>query len=82
MSDGTILVVRIGTTTFDSVSRALQSLCENNVLGIVVNGARRGELYSKYSYYHDYYDYGADVEGADARAQGHDHEEPDPALAD
>ncbi|HEY1947080.1 MAG TPA: CpsD/CapB family tyrosine-protein kinase [Bryobacteraceae bacterium] len=82
MSDGTILVVRIGTTTFDSVSRALQSLCENNVLGIVVNGARRGELYSKYSYYHDYYDYGADVEGADARVQGHDHEEPDPALAD
>jgi protein-tyrosine kinase len=62
MCDGTILVVRIGTTTFDSVSRALQSLCENNVLGIVVNGARRGELYSKYSYYHDYYTYGADVE--------------------
>lgn len=55
MCDGTILVVRIGTTTFDSVSRALQSLCENNVLGVVVNGARRGELYSKYSYYHNYY---------------------------
>jgi protein-tyrosine kinase len=62
MCDGTILVVRIGTTTFDSVSRALQSLCENNVLGIVVNGARRGELYSKYNYYHDYYTYGADGE--------------------
>lgn len=55
MCDGTVLVVRIGSTTVDSVSRALQSLCENNVLGIVVNGARRGELYSKYSYYHDYY---------------------------
>jgi receptor protein-tyrosine kinase len=55
MCDGTILVVRIGTTTVDSVSRALQSLCEDNVLGIVVNGARRGELYSKYTYYHDYY---------------------------
>jgi protein-tyrosine kinase len=55
MCDGTILVVRIGSTTFDSVTRALQSLCENNVLGTVVNGARRGELYSKYSYYHDYY---------------------------
>jgi receptor protein-tyrosine kinase len=65
MSDGTILVVRIGTTTFDSVSRALQSLCENNVLGIVVNGARRGELYSKYSYYHDYYTYGANADGND-----------------
>lgn len=55
MCDGTMLVVRIGATTFDSVTRALQSLCENNVLGIVVNGARRGELYSKYTYYHDYY---------------------------
>jgi protein-tyrosine kinase len=62
MCDGTVLVVRIGTTTFDSVTRALQSLCENNVLGIVVNGARRGELYSKYTYYHDYYAYGDDVE--------------------
>jgi receptor protein-tyrosine kinase len=62
MCDGTILVVRIGTTTFDSVTRALQSLCENNVLGIVVNGARRGELYSKYTYYHDYYSYGDDQE--------------------
>lgn len=55
MCDGTVLVVRIGSTTFDAVARALQSLCENNVLGIVVNGARRGELYSKYTYYYDYY---------------------------
>ena len=55
MCDGTILVVRISTTTYDSVTRAMQSLCENNVLGVVVNGARRGELYSKYTYYHDYY---------------------------
>jgi protein-tyrosine kinase len=53
--DGTILVVRIGRTTVDSVTRAINSLCENNVLGIVVNGARRGELYSKYTYYHSYY---------------------------
>ena len=52
---GTLLVVRIGTTTIDSITRALQSLCENNVLGIAVNGARRGELYSKYTYYHSYY---------------------------
>jgi receptor protein-tyrosine kinase len=55
MSDGAILVVRIGHTTVDSVTRALQSLCQNNVLGIVANGARRGELYSKYTYYHSYY---------------------------
>jgi receptor protein-tyrosine kinase len=54
MTDGSVLVVRIGSTTFDAVSRAMQSLCENNVLGVVVNGARRGELYNKYTYYHDY----------------------------
>jgi receptor protein-tyrosine kinase len=50
-----LLVVRIGHTTIDSVTRAMQSLCNNNVLGIVVNAARRGELYSKYTYYHSYY---------------------------
>jgi protein-tyrosine kinase len=55
MCHGTLLVVRIGHTTIDSVARAMQSLCNNNVLGIVVNGARRGELYSKYTYYHSYY---------------------------
>jgi len=49
---GTILVVRIGATTIDSITRAMQSLCQNNVLGIIVNGARRGELYSRYTYYH------------------------------
>jgi protein-tyrosine kinase len=52
---GSLLVVRIGHTTIDSVTRAMQSLCNNNVVGIVVNGARRGELYSKYTYYHSYY---------------------------
>ncbi|MBY0507868.1 MAG: CpsD/CapB family tyrosine-protein kinase [Bryobacteraceae bacterium] len=55
MSDGTVLVVRLGHTTIDSVTRAMQSLCENNMLGIIANGARRGELYSKYTYYHSYY---------------------------
>jgi len=55
MADGTILVVRLGVTTVDSITRAIQSLCENNVLGTIVNGARRGELYSKYTYYHTYY---------------------------
>lgn len=57
MADGTILVVRIGQTTIDMVSRALQSLCENNVIGVVVNGARAGELYSKYTYYYSSYGY-------------------------
>jgi protein-tyrosine kinase len=57
LTDGTILVVRIGATTIDTVHRAMQSLCENNVLGIVVNGARAGELYSKYTYYYSKYGY-------------------------
>jgi receptor protein-tyrosine kinase len=52
LADGTILVVRIGSTTYDSVTRAIGSLCENNVLGIVANGARASELYSKYTYYY------------------------------
>ncbi len=55
MCDGTILVVRMGRTTVESVTRAINSLCENNILGVIVNGARRGELYSKYTYYHSYY---------------------------
>ncbi len=57
LTDGTILVVRIGQTTIDMVTRSMQSLCENNVLGIVVNGARAGELYSKYTYYYSSYGY-------------------------
>src|SRR5450759_899502 len=52
MADGTVLVVKIGSTTFDNVTRAMQSLCENNFLGIVANGARASELYSKYTYYY------------------------------
>jgi protein-tyrosine kinase len=68
MSHGTLLVVRIGHTTIDSVTRAMQSLCNNNVLGIVVNGARRGELYSKYTYYHSYYTPKEDVPAAEVEA--------------
>jgi protein-tyrosine kinase len=52
ITDGTLIVVRIGSTTYDNVIRAMQSLCENNVLGIVANGARASELYSKYTYYY------------------------------
>jgi len=67
LTDGTILVVRIGATTIDTVHRAMQSLCENNVLGIVVNGARAGELYSKYTYYYSKYGY-AEREPENAKA--------------
>ena len=71
LCDGTILVVRVGVTTIDSVTRAMSSLCENNVLGCLVNGAERRELYSKYAYYHSYYYYSPT--GADTHAES----EPD-----
>jgi len=51
-ADGTVLIVRINSTTIDTITRAVQSLCENNMLGVVANGARAGELYSKYTYYY------------------------------
>ena len=56
LTDGTVIVVRIGATTFDNITRATQTLCENNVVGIVVNGARATELYSKYTYYYSKHD--------------------------
>lgn len=52
LCDATLIVVRIGSTTYDNIIRAMQSLCENNVIGIVANGARATELYSKYTYYY------------------------------
>lgn len=54
MCHGTLLVVRIGSTTIDSITRAMQSLCNNNVLGVVANSVRQQELYSKYTYYNGY----------------------------
>jgi receptor protein-tyrosine kinase len=55
LAHGLVLVVRMGITTIDTVTRAIGSLCRNNMLGVVVNGAHKGELYSKYTYYHSYY---------------------------
>lgn len=55
LTHGLLLVVRIGVTTIDTVTRAIGSLCQNNMLGVVVNAAHKGELYSKYTYYHSYY---------------------------
>ena len=55
LAHGLLMVVRMGTTTIDAVTRAIGGLCQNNILGIVVNGAQRSELYSKYTYYHSYY---------------------------
>jgi receptor protein-tyrosine kinase len=55
LAHGLVLVVRLGSTTIDAVTRAMGTLCQNNILGIVVNGAQKSELYSKYTYYHSYY---------------------------
>ena len=38
------------------------------MVGTVVNGARRGELYSKYTYYHDYY-YAPEAAAEEAQAE-------------
>jgi len=78
MCHGTVLVVRIGTTTIDSITRAMQSLCENNVLGIAVNGARRGELYSKYTYYHSYYYAAENAKAAEMAAADEGSDAPPP----
>ncbi len=39
LADGTLLVARIGATTADSMSRAIVSLGQDNILGLVANGA-------------------------------------------
>jgi protein-tyrosine kinase len=62
LCDGTLLVVRLSQTTIDSVTRAIQGMSHNNVIGVVANGASRSELYSKYSYYQSYY-YGDQEDG-------------------
>jgi protein-tyrosine kinase len=39
--DGTLLVARIGLTKVEAMGQAIQSLGQNNILGIVANGGRR-----------------------------------------
>jgi capsular exopolysaccharide synthesis family protein len=38
LADGTLLVTRIGRTTMDTMTRAIQSLGQDRILGIVANG--------------------------------------------
>ena len=38
LADGTLLVTRIGATTTDSMSRAIESLGQDSILGMVANG--------------------------------------------
>jgi len=39
--DGTLLVARLGATRVDAMGQAIQSLGQNNVLGIIANGGRQ-----------------------------------------
>ena len=48
--DGTLLVVRLNSTSGEMATRAIQGMSHNNLVGVVANAARRGELYSKYGY--------------------------------
>ena len=48
--DGTLLVVRLNATSAEMATRAIQGMSHNNLVGVVANAARRGELYSKYGY--------------------------------
>ncbi len=49
--DGVLMVVRAGRTPRDYVTRALQSLNSNKLMGVVLNGAELG-MASKYYYYY------------------------------
>jgi receptor protein-tyrosine kinase len=42
LADGTLLVTRMGATTPDSMIRAIGSLGQDNILGIIANGANAG----------------------------------------
>jgi capsular exopolysaccharide synthesis family protein len=48
--DGVLLVVRAGKTPRDYLTKAIQSINSNKVMGVVLNGADLG-LSSKYYYY-------------------------------
>ena len=48
--DGVLLVMRAGKTPRDYLTKALQSLNSNKVMGVVLNGADLG-ISSKYYYY-------------------------------
>jgi receptor protein-tyrosine kinase len=76
LCDGTLLVLRLGQTTIDAVSRALTGMSQNNVIGVVANGAKRGELYSKYTSYHSYYyEKAEDEEDSNGDAVGEEEEQ-------
>jgi protein-tyrosine kinase len=52
--DGAILVVSAGSTPFDLVDRAVQTLGRDHILGVVLNGVQTQEIDAAYGYA-DYY---------------------------
>jgi protein-tyrosine kinase len=42
--DGTLLVARLGATKAEAIGQAIQCLGQNNVVGIIANGGRRGQV--------------------------------------
>jgi len=49
--DGVIVVVRAGSTAYDSVGMALQELRGKKLLGVVLNRVETRERYEAYPYY-------------------------------
>lgn len=74
MVDGTILVVRMGSTVRHAVSRALSQLraVRTRVLGSVLNDidVRRGAAYGGYGYYYYHQYYAHDENGGNGRKEG------------
>jgi Mrp family chromosome partitioning ATPase len=55
MVDGIVMIVRAESTTRDTVTKALDTLGTDKVLGIVLNDVRQAPL--SYYRYNDKYDY-------------------------
>ena len=54
MVDGTVLVVKAGSTSFDLVNRAVAALGRDRILGVVLNRATE-TAHDSYGYYNYYY---------------------------
>jgi Mrp family chromosome partitioning ATPase len=54
IADGVVLVVKAGSTPFDLVRRAVESIGRDRVVGTVLNQAREQSHSSRYEYYRYY----------------------------
>lgn len=58
MCDGVLFVVKAGSTDFEIAAKASSEFREKNLLGVVLNGAEKGDAYGYY------YGYGSEKEAA------------------